>query len=81
MAVLREADKEVVGRVDQLAQKRGVKMAVVALAWCLRKGMCPITGLGSTERIDEAVEAVSFVLSREESMYLEEPYEPREVTY
>ncbi|GIJ90392.1 hypothetical protein Asppvi_009346 [Aspergillus pseudoviridinutans] len=74
-------DKEVVDRVTEVAAKRGVKMAIVALAWCLRKGLCPITGLGSTSRIDDAVQAVTFQLSDDEVKYLEDPYRPKPVVY
>jgi versiconal hemiacetal acetate reductase len=74
-------DKEVVDRVAEVAARRGVSMAIVTLAWCLKKGVCPITGLGSTARIDEAVSAVSFQLSEEEVKYLEEPYQPKELKY
>lgn len=73
------ADKEVVDRVESVAAKRQVTMARVGLAWCLQKGMCPITGLGSEERIDEAIQAVTFELTEEEISYLEEPYTPKKV--
>lgn len=75
------SDKAVVDRVEEISVKRGVNMATVALAWSLRKGMCPITGLGSTARIDEAVQAVAFRLSDDEVAYLEEPYAPKELAY
>ena len=41
--------------------------------------MNPIIGLGSKERIDQAVEAVSFKLEEEDIKYLEEPYVPKVV--
>jgi aryl-alcohol dehydrogenase-like predicted oxidoreductase len=74
-------DKEVVDRVTEVAAKRGAKMAIVALAWCLRKGLCPITALGSTSRIDDAVQAVTFQLADDEVKYLEDPYRPKPVVY
>ena len=75
-----DADKAIVERVEEVARKRGVAMAIVATAWCLSKrGVNPILGLGSVERIDQAVEAVGFRLEEEEIRYLEEPYLPREV--
>ncbi|KAL5336807.1 NADP-dependent oxidoreductase domain-containing protein [Aspergillus crustosus] len=73
-----EADREIVGRVEEVAKKRGVSMAQVAIAWSLsQKSENPILGLGSKERIDEAVEAVKARLSEEEKKYLEEPYVPK----
>jgi len=41
-------------------------MATISTAWCLSKGVNPIVGLNSKERIDEAVKAVKLVLSEEE---------------
>ena len=55
-------------------------MAAVATAWCLSKeGVNPIIGLGSTQRIDEAVEAVKLKLTDEEIQKLEEPYAPKAI--
>lgn len=76
-----EADREVIQRVTEIAEKRGCRMATVALAWCLQQGMYPITGLGSVARIDEALCSISFRLSPSEVKYLEEPYRPKDVTY
>lgn len=75
-----ETDKNIVDRVEEVAKKRGVGMALVAIAWSLKQeAVNPIVGLGSKERIDEAVEAVKFQLSDEEAKYLEEPYMPKMV--
>jgi aryl-alcohol dehydrogenase-like predicted oxidoreductase len=74
-------DKAIVGRVAEVAQKRGVRMATVGLAWCLSKGVYPITGLGSKERINQAIEAVGFKLTDEDLAYIDELYEPKNVTY
>ena len=75
-----EVDKAIVDRVEEVGKKKGVSMAQVAMAWCLlQKGVNPIVGLGSKERIDQAVEAVKVRLSEEERKYLEEPYLPKTV--
>jgi versiconal hemiacetal acetate reductase len=74
-------DEEIVNRVAKVAEKRNVPMATVALSWCMKKGVHPITGLGSKERIDQAVDAVRFRLTDEEIAYLEEPYRPKKVSY
>lgn len=73
-----QSDEAIVGRVEEVAKKRGVSMAAVATAWCLSKGVCPIIGLGSKERIEEAVGNVAFKLKEEDVRYLEEKYVPRE---
>ena len=75
-----ETDKAIVDRLEEVAKKRGVGMALVAIAWSIKqKGVNPIVGLGSKERIDQAVEAVKFDLSDEEAKYLEEPYMPKQI--
>ena len=75
-----EVDKAIVDRLEEVAKKHGVGMALVATAWCLKQtGVNPILGLSSKERIDQAVEAVKFELSDEDARYLEEPYMPKKV--
>ncbi|KAF8542230.1 NADP-dependent oxidoreductase domain-containing protein [Trichophaea hybrida] len=74
-----EQDNAIVGRVEEIAKKRGVSMAIVASAWVLKQGANPIIGLSSVERIDEAIKAISFKLSDEEAKYLEEPYFPKRI--
>lgn len=72
-------DQAVVKVVEEVAKERGVSMATIATAWCLSKGVCPIVGLNSKDRIDEAVKAVKFVLSEEEIAKLEAAYAPKSV--
>ncbi|KAI9732861.1 MAG: hypothetical protein M1834_003800 [Cirrosporium novae-zelandiae] len=74
-----KVDEKIVGRVEEIANKKGVAMAQVATAWVIKKGACPIIGLGSKERIDQAVEALKVELSDEECRYLEELYEPKNI--
>ncbi|KAI4194737.1 MAG: hypothetical protein LQ348_002574 [Seirophora lacunosa] len=75
-----DVDKAVVDRLEEVANKKGVKMAQVATAWVLRRDMVnPIIGLASKERIDEAVAALQVKLTDEEAQYLEEPYLPKVV--
>jgi versiconal hemiacetal acetate reductase len=76
-----DVDETIVDRVEELAKKRGTSMAVVALAWCLKKDAYPITGLNSKKRIDETIEAIKFSLSDLEVSSLEEPYKPKAVGY
>ena len=78
-----EADKAIIDRVEEIAKKHGVSMTTIATAWCLSKKVCPIVGLGSKERIDQAVESVKFASSgkftEEDIKYLEEPYLPKSI--
>ena len=77
------ADVEIIGRVEELAKKKGVSMAAVATAWSIQKGVIPIVGLASTERVDQAIEAVKLqkegLLTDEDVKYLEEKYVAKSV--
>ncbi len=76
-----EADKKVVERVAEIAAKRGVSRAQVALAWVLAKPVvtAPIVGATKLQHLEDAVAAVSLKLSAEEIKQLEEPYVPHTV--
>lgn len=75
-----EQDKVVVDRLEEVSKRLGRSMASVAIAWSLGKGVNPILGLGSVERIDEAVEAaVGEGLSEGDVRALEEVYSARDV--
>ena len=70
-----EADQEIVRRVGELAGKRGVSMAIIAIAWVMGKGgMAPICGLYNKQQVDDSVKALDVQLTKEESKYLEEAY-------
>lgn len=79
-----ETDKAVIGRVEELAKKKGVSMATIATAWCLSKDVSPIIGLSSKDRIDQAVQSVKFAsssgLTKEDIEYLEEAYRPKKAS-
>ena len=73
-------DMAIVGRVHELAERYGVKMSEVALAWQWAKGVtAPIIGATRTSYIDDAVNALSVKLSAEDIAYIEEPYEPHRI--
>lgn len=71
---------EINERVFQIAQKRGVSMAQVALAWSLSKPFVsgPIVGTTSLEKLKDLVEGVSLKLTDEEIKAIDEPYRPRD---
>lgn len=77
-----EGDKEILKRVEELAKKHGVSMAVISTAYVLSKGYSPIVGFSKPERVDDAIEAFNFYkkLTAEEVQYLEEPYTPKKWT-
>ncbi|MGZ3901800.1 MAG: aldo/keto reductase, partial [Bacteroidia bacterium] len=76
-----EADRKVVGRVAEVAEKRGVPRAQVALAWVLQKTpvTAPIIGATKLHHLEDAVAAVSIKLTSDEVSFLEEPYVPHPV--
>ncbi|KAK7544273.1 NADP-dependent oxidoreductase domain-containing protein [Phyllosticta citribraziliensis] len=74
-----EVDKTIIDRVEEIAKKRGVSMTAVATAWVIAKGVSPIIGLGSKERIEEAVKNSNFKLQDADFAYLEEPYLPKQI--
>jgi len=76
-----ESDYEVVDRVIDLAKKRGVSNAQIALAWMLHKPgiTSPIIGATKPHHLPEAVKALEVRLTQEDIGYLEEPYQPRQV--
>ncbi len=77
---LTETDKTIIKRVEELANKRGWKMSHVAMAWSIQKGNNPIIGFSKIERIDEALEIRGKTLTDEEMKYLEEPYQPKNIS-
>lgn len=76
-----EDDRKVVERVEEIAGKRGVPMAQVALAWLLSKPVvtAPIVGASKPHHLQDAVAALSIHLTPEEIAALEEPYRPHPV--
>ncbi|KAJ7181155.1 aryl-alcohol dehydrogenase [Mycena filopes] len=75
------ATPAVVARVEEVAKKRGVSMAQVALAWVMgTEGVtAPVIGATSIEKIKDLIAAVELQLTPEEMKFLEEPYRPRNV--
>ncbi|OPJ61589.1 aldo/keto reductase [Clostridium chromiireducens] len=71
-------DKPIVDRLAEVAERRGVPMAQIALAWLLSKSVItsPIVGATKEQHIKDAVEAVELELSEDEIAALEEFYKP-----
>ena len=76
-----DADRAVVDRVAEVAEKRAVPQAQVALAWMLTKPAItsPIVGATKQNHLEDAAAAVSLKLTAEEVKSLEEPYVPHAV--
>jgi 1-deoxyxylulose-5-phosphate synthase len=69
---------EINGRVEELADQKGITMAQIALAWLLHQEAvdAPIIVTTSVEHLEDAVEALEIDLSDNDLKYLEEPYQP-----
>jgi 1-deoxyxylulose-5-phosphate synthase len=76
-----EADFEIAGRAAELAGRRGVSPAQIALAWLLHKPgvTSPIIGASKMQHLEEAAAALEIRLSDEEMKFLEERYQPHPV--
>ncbi len=74
-------DFDTLDRVIELAGKRGVSNAQIALAWMLHKPgiTSPIIGASKMPHLDEAIAAMDIQLSGEEIEFLEAPYQPHPV--
>lgn len=74
-----EQDDIIIQRVAEIADKRGVSMTEVSLAWLLTKVTAPVVGATKLSHIEGAAKATELVLSDEETAYLEEPYVPHQL--
>ena len=77
----RPVDFDVIDRVSDIAQVRGVAPAQVALAWLLSKPgvTAPIVGATSIQHVDDAAAATRLELTPAEVATLEELYQPRDL--
>lgn len=69
-------DQMIIDRVAELAEKHGVSMTEVSLAWLLTKGTAPVVGATKLNHIEGAAKATNLFLDDKEIAYLEEPYIP-----
>ena len=71
-----EQDNIIIARVAELAEKHGVTMTEISLAWLLTKVTSPVVGATKLHHIEGAAKSVDLELTDEELSYLEEPYVP-----
>lgn len=74
-----EQDGKIIQRVAELADKHGVSMTEISLAWLLTKVTSPVVGATKLHHIEGAAKAVDLELTAEELAYLEEPYVPHKL--
>ncbi|KAJ3514791.1 hypothetical protein NLJ89_g2162 [Agrocybe chaxingu] len=72
---------EIIGRVEEVAKKRGISMAQVSIAWILSKEgvSAPIVGTTSLKNLEDIIAGVHAKLTDEEIKFLEEPYKPQNI--
>jgi len=72
---------DIVARVEEIAKKKGVSMAQIAMAWCMSKPgvTAPIVGTTSLDKLKDILGALDVQLTEEEIKYLEEPYTPQAI--
>jgi aryl-alcohol dehydrogenase (NADP+) len=76
-----DSDFTVVERLTEIASRRGVPNAQVALAWVLQQPgvTSPIIGATKMHHLDDAIAALSLKLDEGELKALAEPYRPHPV--
>ncbi len=74
-----EQDGAIIRRVALLAEKRGVSMTEISLAWLMTKVTSPIVGATKLHHVEGAAKAAELKLSEEEISYLEELYIPHKL--
>lgn len=74
-----QQDGLIIARVAELAEKRGVSMTEISLAWLLQKVTAPVVGATKLHHIEGAAKAAELELTPEEAAYLEEPYLPHKL--
>jgi aryl-alcohol dehydrogenase (NADP+) len=81
MMYYHDSDFTVVDRVTEIAKKRGVPNAQVALAWLMQqKGVtAPIVGASKPGHLQDAIAATSLKLDEAELKALAQPYKPHPV--
>ena len=72
-------DQVIIDRVAEIAEKRGVTMTEVSLAWLLTKVTSPVVGATKFHHVEGAAKAVDLELTDDEIAYLEEPYVPHKL--
>jgi aryl-alcohol dehydrogenase-like predicted oxidoreductase len=76
-----ESDQAVLARVGEIAGRRGVSNAQVALAWLVRQPgvVAPLIGATKPHHIDDACAALDLTLDAEEMQTLADAYRPHPV--
>lgn len=76
-----ESDYQIADRANELAKKKNLSTAQIALAWLLHQNgvTSPIIGATKMHHLDDANGALSVLLDKDERKFLEELYQPHPV--
>lgn len=74
-----EQDGEIILRTQIVANRYGVSMTEVALAWLMTRAASPVVGATKLSQLDGLAKATELVLSQDDISYLEAPYVPHEL--
>lgn len=75
-----DQDIGIIERVIELADKKGVSMSEISLAWLIYRKAIPIFAATKISHIESAVKSVNVKLTAEEVNYLEELYTPHKLS-
>ncbi|RPD55338.1 Aldo/keto reductase [Lentinus tigrinus ALCF2SS1-7] len=73
-----QATVDIINRVEEVAKKKGISMAQVALAWVMAKPgvVGPVIGATKLSSLEDTLAGLHVKLTEDEIKYLEEPYQP-----
>ena len=75
-----QQDMQIVARVSELAEKYGVSMSQIAVAWLWAKGVTsPLIGATKPKYFDDIANAFNITFTQEDISYLEELYVPHKI--
>ncbi|KAF7335000.1 Aldo/keto reductase [Mycena venus] len=78
---LSAGSKDIVNRVEKVAQKYDATLAQVSLAWLMAKEgvTAPIVRTTSLKRLEDPLGALDVKITPEDIAYMEEPYQPMRI--
>lgn len=80
-ATQQDSNDIIIDRVGEIAKKRNVTTAQIAMAWLYSKKYVtsPIVGISKIEQLYDIMGSLDIKLTEEEVKYLEEPYAPKAI--
>lgn len=78
---LQESSKKIIDKVSDIATRKNISMAQVALAWSLSKPYisAPIVGTTSIDKLEDLIKGCQVELTKDEIKEIDDLYEPQAV--